>query len=448
MFSNKLYSRVFPTLLNLTLLILLIGSAAIPSPVHADSVITVATNADTIAPDGLCSLREAITNANADAQTYNDCVGGSGNDTIQFNDILGTATITLDSSLPDITDIDGLTINGGGDITVSGNNSYRITIVNSNVPLTLNGLTATNAKPVSTSGGAIHNSGTLTITNSTFSNNNTVQGGAIYNNSGTLLITNSIFSGNSSGYGGAIASSGITSIVNITNSVFSGNSSSSGSGGSGVYSEGTLTIRNSSFINNTHPGGRGVIYNSQGTASISNSTFSGNSSGSGSNNVGGIYNSNGPMTITNSTFSGNSTSGFGGSGDIYQLGSSSTLYLYNNILANSAGGGDCRVDNGTVAGNNNLIEDASTACGFTNNVNGNIIGSDPALGSLTGSPTYFPLLAGSPAIDTGNDAICTATPVSNTSQNGVTRPQGSHCDIGSYELNSPMYKLFLPLLLR
>jgi len=68
------------------------------------------------------------------------------------------------------------------------------------------------------------------------------------------------------------------------------------------------------------------------------------------------------------------------------------------------------------------------------------------LGSLTGSPAYFPLNAGSPAIDAGDDAICTAAPVSNTSQNGLTRPQGAHCDIGSFELK--IYTLFLPLLLR
>ena len=59
--------------------------------------------------------------------------------------------------------------------------------------------------------------------------------------------------------------------------------------------------------------------------------------------------------------------------------------------------------------------------------------TDPLLGALTGSPAYFPLNAGSPAIDASNDAICATAPVSNTSQNGLTRPQGPHCDIGSYE---------------
>ncbi len=70
---------------------------------------------------------------------------------------------------------------------------------------------------------------------------------------------------------------------------------------------------------------------------------------------------------------------------------------------------------------------------------GNIIGFDPDLDVLTGSLAYFPLLPGSLAIDTGDNATCAASPVNNQSQNGVTRPQDGNgdsvavCDIGSYE---------------
>ena len=61
----------------------------------------------------------------------------------------------------------------------------------------------------------------------------------------------------------------------------------------------------------------------------------------------------------------------------------------------------------------------------------NIITTDPLLGTLGnygGFTQTIPLLAGSSAIDTGNDAVCPAT-----DQRGVTRPQGAHCDIGAYE---------------
>jgi hypothetical protein len=48
-------------------------------------------------------------------------------------------------------------------------------------------------------------------------------------------------------------------------------------------------------------------------------------------------------------------------------------------------------------------------------------------------------LAGSPAIDQGNDAVCAAAPVNNTSQNGVTRPTDGDgngtviCATGAFE---------------
>ncbi len=422
MFTIKLNLRIFPVLFNVVImLVLLLGSVLIVTPVYAAGI-TVNGNADTVADDGICTLREAINNANADSDTsLADCIAGSGNDTIIFAN--GITTITLGSTLPEITDPDGLTINGGGDVTVSGNNLYRVFWVDST--LTLANLTVAHGTCTSCAGGGIYSSGgTLTITNSTFSSNS--GSGGIYIFNGTLTITNSTFSGNSATYGGAVSNS--LGTLTVTNSTFSGNSAVSGGGGSGVYTDGPTTITKSTFKNNT--GGRGSVYN-VGNSTITNSTFSGNSS-SGTNNVGGVYNQ-AALTIRNSTFSGNSTSGSGGAGDIYQLGASSTLNLYNDILANSGGGGNCVFEAGTAVGNNNLIEDASSACGFTNGVNGNIVGSDPNLGALTGSPSYFPLNSGSLAIDKGDDTVCTAAPVNNTSQNGVTRPQGAHCDIGSYE---------------
>jgi len=59
------------------------------------------------------------------------------------------------------------------------------------------------------------------------------------------------------------------------------------------------------------------------------------------------------------------------------------------------------------------------------------LSGDPKLGPLAnnGGPTQtFALLAGSPAIDTEDVVYCPAT-----DQRRVVRPQGSYCDIGSYE---------------
>ena len=364
--------------------------------------------------------------------------------------------------------IDGLTIEGGGDITVSGNNLYKVILNVGN--LTLETLTVTNGKCTSCSGGGITNTGSITILNSTVSNNKDY---GIYNEStGTVTITDSTISGNSTpGYGGGVSNIGV---LIVTNSILTGNSAPSSAGGGAIYSQGTLTITNSTFTNNT--AGRGSIYN-DGTATITNSTFSSNSAtangGGISNNGtvtvtnstfsgntatygGGIFNSTGTATVTNSTFSGNSIIGGIGGGinntggtlsitnstfsgnttDVDYAGaifSDGTLHLKNTILANSGFSGDC-YNGGTIATDiNNLIE----VNGYVGN---NLCGtpaltSDPQLGALAdnGGPTQtHALLLSSPALGAGANTVCDDNPgPNNLDQRGVTRPQSGNCDIGA-----------------
>src|SRR5215510_13001838 len=95
--------------------IVLVGAVAVtqlasPAAVLAASLV-VQTNADNTITDVQCSLREAITNANDDLATFPDCPSGTGNDTITFN---AGMTIMLASTLPAISDADGLVIDGGG----------------------------------------------------------------------------------------------------------------------------------------------------------------------------------------------------------------------------------------------------------------------------------------------------------------------------------------------
>ncbi|HEY9741316.1 MAG TPA: choice-of-anchor Q domain-containing protein, partial [Coleofasciculaceae cyanobacterium] len=59
--------------------------------------------------------------------------------------------------------------------------------------------------------------------------------------------------------------------------------------------------------------------------------------------------------------------------------------------------------------------------------------ANPLLGSLannggSGSTQTLALLAGSPAINAGNNSVCPKT-----DQRGVARPQGGVCDIGAFE---------------
>ena len=252
------------------------------TPARAASIITVNSTLDNITIDGACTLREAITNANAGSSdtTGGDCVASSGGaDTIIFAPSLGTTTITLASTLPVITDGAGLTMDGENRISISGNDSVQVLYVGVAGLLTLQNIIITHGSAIQ--GGGLNSDGTLTITHSAFLNNSsTGSGGGVFNG-GTATITNSAFS----------------------------NNSATGDGG-GVWNGGTLTIANSAFSNNNATGGGGVI-NSSGTATILNSTFSGNSA---TYNGGGVFTWNGsgspPTTTIRNTILANSAAGY------------------------------------------------------------------------------------------------------------------------------------------
>jgi len=206
--------------------------------------------------------------------------------------------------------------------------------------------------------------------------------------------------------------------------------------GGAVVAWGDLSVYSSSFLNNTSVSEGGAIETTQSsTTLVVNSTFSGNSSGYG----GAISNNTGTLTLLNSTLSGNTATSDGGAVSIYDGSgiADPVTTISNTIMANSIGPTDCMNWSQVYpSGGNNIIE-KSAAVGYGCDL---ITAStaDPKLGALTGSPVYFPLNLGSPAIDAGDDAICAAASVNNESQNAVTRPRGVHCDIGSYELPIPL----------
>ncbi|NJN79653.1 MAG: CSLREA domain-containing protein [Anaerolineales bacterium] len=122
---------------------LLITSVGV-QPAYA-AALTVTSNADTVANDGFCTLREAIINANNDNQSGStDCVAGVGADTITF---AADYTITLvGSQLPAVTST--VTINGNGvaNTIIQANAApntatYRVFEVSAGGNLTLDSLT-------------------------------------------------------------------------------------------------------------------------------------------------------------------------------------------------------------------------------------------------------------------------------------------------------------------
>jgi hypothetical protein len=219
-------------------------------------------------------------------------------------------------------------------------------------------------------------------------------------------------------------------MLTITNGKVSSGETMTGTGG-GIANIGTLTVVQCTITGNqaTAVGftGGGGIFNGGGALTVINSTISGNSTvGFG----GGLWNQTNPeslgmATLVNVTINGNTAATGGGVSNA----GGETLNLTNTIIAGSTSGGDC-FNTGVIGTNShNLVQDSSCTPA---------VSGDPKLGPLqnNGGPTFtHALLAGSPAIDAGDDSVLGAPLNLSTDQRGPGFPRkvGSHVDIGAFE---------------
>jgi CSLREA domain-containing protein len=406
------------------------------------TIIEVNTKVDESNPDGDCSLREAIEAANTNVKV-DRCKAGSATkqDTIRFALGKKAKTIVLvGSQLPAITDPSGLRINDQkGKITISGDEQFRVFEVAQGAQLALRNLTVADGSADGSAGGSagaglLNLGGTVTVGNTTFTNNSggSGLGGGIYSDGAPLTVTNSTFTNNSAGDGGGIYSDGAP--LEVTNSTFTNNNAGfkgGGESGGGIFhSLGTLEVTNSTFTNNGagSEGGGILIFGAQAT--VTNSTFSENSAARG----GGLYNYNqgGTLEVTNSTFSENSAFEVGGGGITNVDG---TAKLRNTIVANSTGGNCAVLDNGTITDGGYNIEDG-TSCGFSEQQD-SLPNTNPFLADQlanNGGPTQtIALQPTSPATNAIPPSVNGCGTEIKTDQRGVSRPQGSGCDIGAYE---------------
>ncbi len=351
-----------------------------------------------------CDVTELINvldnaNANADADTLElaaNCV-------YTLTQVNNIDTTLGPNGLPVITS--EIIINGNG-ATIARDASapqFRLFQINAGAVVTFNQVTLTGGDPGFNTdgdgldGGAIHNSGTCNLNDTTIHRNHAGDGRAA-DPFGTLA--------GDGGRGGGLFNKGTAIFNNATvsqNRAGSGNcadelcyGSTRGGDGGGIYNLGALTLNQSRVLENTttdtigNRGGSGVgsgggIFN-LGTVSTSTSEFSDNETGNGGGymlgdfwgNGGAVYNQ-GEFNITSSSFARNKTgANFGASGDasggaIYNAAAGQLNVSASQFVENMTGIGGS-VYEGVNGGNGGAIANAGTLsvaeCTFEQNETG------------------------------------------------------------------------------
>ncbi len=359
-------------------------------------VLTQPLSTATITVTGGCSLADAITAANTDSAT-GGCPAGSGLDTIEL-----TGDVLLTSALPIVA---GETMFDGNNHTVgrdAGAPDFRIFELDVSGDVEMRDIRITNGA-ADDGAGIFADSSALTLQNTTITGNEaTARGGGIYAgvNLSTLSLNESTISDNTALDGGGVYS-GLGAYALIESSTISGNVASDDGGG---------------FYN--------VMHN---YTVIVNSTISGNVAG---DKGGGLYNQfySGDMTLINTTVVGNAASE-GGGVYVYPTFLSPTpkgyytqVNLTNTLIADNAGG-NCMGDQTDQGGN---FDDDGTCLGASPVISG--VDFDDTLANNGGPTLTHALLPGSVAIDAGG--ACGI----GTDQRGFARD--ALCDSGAVELGA------------
>lgn len=338
-----------------------------------------------------CTFLEALNaaNANADANTI-----------VFAPAVRGTIYTGVQAGLNVVNPV---TIVGPGarQLLIDGQGFARI-LATASPNIFISGLTLYRGFVGSGDGGAIYNTGGLTVSDCNF-------------------LTNAVSSGNG---GGIFNVSGAT--LNLVRCTVNANTAV-GQYGGGVYNDGTFTATNCTFILNEAIRGGGIISrfnNGVSSTTLRNCTIS--------------------SCIASST---GTTSGDGGGG-IYAEGGAQQYHFSNTIIAGNTSGSNPEV-NPDVRGNitsdgHNFIGIVGFSSGLTDGTNGDQVGSsaspkDPKLDGLAnngGETDTFALLGPSTAINAGDNKFAPVTDQRGYSRNGVS-------DIGAYEFNGtlPVLKL-------
>lgn len=235
-------------------------------------------------------------------------------------------------------------------------------------------------------GGAIFNTGKMTVNGGGFEGNTAAKAaGAIYNAAGaTLTVDGVTFANNSSAKAGAInsmAGKNEGTTTTIKNSKFNNNSAVNGMGGALANSSnaengstegfsGKMSLTDTAFSGNTARNGGALWNGAQWTVDITGGSFDNNSAVTPADSTlsaqGGAISNSGALNISGVTFSNNKTDGLGGA-------------IYNTKTGGDAGSitfnGTNTFTNNTAAGKaNDIYNDGTiTVAGGTTTLNSGLI---------------------------------------------------------------------------
>lgn len=364
--------------------------------------------------------------------------------------IAGNGTQSVFSTAFGTTTLSDMTITGGGqaDFPYDGGGIYAWAGTLHLVRTTVTGNSATG-----TGGGIGADWTQIYITESTISGNTAVSGGGVHVTDGALSLTESTVANNSAtanGSGGGISTARGTNVT-LTDCLVVNNEAAGSGGGAYLYTN-LVRVERCTFAGNSANGymsSGGALHLSGGTtdpvATVVNSTFSGNTAWRGA----AIHNYGANTSINQTTITGNPSTGEVGSGlGVGALAAARPPLQVKGSIIWGNPGGDVAIDGYLIypltSLGYNLVGAAGENVTLSSifNQTGDQIGiTDPKLGSLQintpGTTPTHALLAGSPAIDAG---VCTDAGGEDvlTDQRGVSRPQGSGCDVGAYELTGSL----------
>lgn len=339
------------------------------------------------------------------------------------------ATITLTADQPIATTT---TVDGGGKVTLQGG----AFVVAPNVTFTVNNLTMRGSPRAA----LVNNGGVVTINASHFlSNTNTSDGGAIVNQNGALTINSTTFEKNRGANGGAIVSTGNAPLL-IDDSDFIENQATVGNGGaiSLTTQSGLVTFSKTTFFSNEagnreSGSGGALAVGANSRVTFVNATLVGNhAAGSASGGGHALYLTDGAIvTATNTTIAFHSFDRGAASVNVAIWAEpAARVALANSILHESECVGP------TTNNGHNVASFATNGCNISN------VSSTALLDVYNTNGgrhiTYQPRKGGA-AYDKIDSNLCPAT-----DQRGISRPQGTKCDIGAIEYAEPTISSLTP----